>query len=245
MFQRGAGVKHSQQLLPNFYYFAEGSMLDCNIFLLQDGEKLCVIDTGNGLSLPALISSMETLGLDIQNVTHVILTHDHLDHVMGIYPLLEILTQRPEILAHTYCADMLEEGEEQRIVPRMFGASAKTFNITVVPIPNITRLTEGSEFTFGEFTFQTLYSPGHSKGSICLYEPTKRILLSGDVVFPQGSFGRYDFPGCSLQDLIRSIQRLTTLKEVELLCAGHMSPVLHDASRHIALSARNITQMRM
>jgi len=244
MSQHDPRAKHSQQLISNFYYFAEGAMLDCNMYLLRDGEKLCLIDTGNGLSLPALISSMETLGLDIQNVTHVILTHDHLDHIMGIYPLLEILTQKPEILAHTYCADMLEEGEEKRIIPRMFGASAKTFNITVVPIPNITRLTEGSEFTFGEFTFQTLYCPGHSKGSICLHEPTKKILLSGDVVFPQGSFGRYDFPGCSLQDLIRSIQSLVKL-DVELLCAGHMGPVLQEGSRHIALSARNISSMGM
>ena len=244
MFQPSA-TKHSQQLLPNFYYFAEGAMLDSNMYLLRDGEKLCLIDTGNGLSLPALISSMEKLELDVHNITHIILTHEHLDHLMGLYPLLETITQPPEILAHPYCAVMLEEGKEERIIPRMFGATAKTFKITVIPIPNITRLTEGSEFTFGQFTFQTLYSPGHSKGSICLFDPTHKILLSGDVVFPQGSFGRYDFPGCSLQDLIRSIQRLATLKEVEFLCAGHMSPVLQDGGRHVALSARNITQMRM
>ena len=244
MFQRGPGAKQSQEMLPNFYYFGERGMLDCNMYLLRDGINLCLIDAGNGLSLPDLIAAMDELGLNIQNVSHIILTHDHLDHVMGLYPLLETLTNPPKILAHPYCADMLEEGNEQRIVPGMFGISAKTFKLTVTPLPNITRLTEAKEFTFGEFTFQILHSPGHSQGSICLYDGSHKILLSGDVVFPQGSFGRYDFPGCSLKDLIRSIQRLTEL-DVNLLCAGHMAPVLQQGTRHIALSARNITQMRM
>ena len=72
-----------------------------------------------------------------------------------------------------------------------------------------------------EFAFQIYFTPGHSQGSVCYYEPNKKILIPGDLVFTGGSFGRYDFPGGSLEALIESIKLVNNL-DVKYLLPGHM-----------------------
>jgi glyoxylase-like metal-dependent hydrolase (beta-lactamase superfamily II) len=59
------------------------------------------------------------------------------------------------------------------------------------------------------------------------------VLFSGDTVFSDGCFGRYDFPGGSRMDLARSLNRLSLL-DVEGLYPGHGEPVETGGSRHIA-----------
>jgi glyoxylase-like metal-dependent hydrolase (beta-lactamase superfamily II) len=77
-----------------------------------------------------------------------------------------------------------------------------------------------------------LHTPGHTPGSICLFLEEERALISGDTVFTDGGFGRYDFPGGSRAALSRSIGRLASL-DVEGLYPGHGSPVHHNGRRHI------------
>jgi glyoxylase-like metal-dependent hydrolase (beta-lactamase superfamily II) len=66
---------------------------------------------------------------------------------------------------------------------------------------------------------QVIHTPGHSPGSICLYWPDNKILISGDVVF-SGSIGRTDFPSGSLSVLKKSIDKLAQL-DAECLVPGH------------------------
>ena len=244
MFRSIPNRKHSIMLLENLYYFSELQMLDCNMYILKDeNEKLCLIDLGNGLSMKPLINTLEQHDLNPKNISKILITHEHLDHIMGIYPLMELLKDNPpEIFAHPYTADLLEEGDENKVVPRMFGVDAKNFGLNVVPIKSITRINENDELKIGIFDLKVIYTPGHSKGSISFYEMNNKILFPGDVVFPQGSFGRYDFPGCSLNDLKKSINRLAELDTI-MLCSGHMPPVEEDAKLQIARSKKNINWM--
>ncbi|UYP47489.1 Hydroxyacylglutathione hydrolase [Candidatus Lokiarchaeum ossiferum] len=233
--------KYYKEILPNLFYFSEGQMLDCNMYIIKDiDENLCLIDAGNGLSLSGLEAAIEELGWDLMKLKKILITHDHLDHIMGLYPLLEKFpANKPQIICHAFTADLLEEGDEKKVVPSGFGITADRFGINVIPLSNIDRKDEGDNVSFGDYSFIVYYTPGHSKGSICYYEPQKKLLFSGDVVFPQGSFGRYDFPGCSLADLKNSIKRIDGL-DIETLCAGHMAPVEIGANRQISMSNRNI-----
>ncbi len=238
---RTSDKKYSKEIFPNLYYFSEGSMLDCNIYLIKNKDnEFCIIDAGNGLSMDGILKSIEDLGLDLQKLKYIIITHDHLDHIMGLYPLLEKFSNlKPTIIAHSYTADLLEEGDENKIIPRLFGVSSSTFGIKVIPLKNIERKEDKNKFNFGDFSFDIIYTPGHSLGSICFYESTKKILFSGDVVFPQGSFGRYDFPGCSLNDLKNSIKKICAL-DINILCAGHMTPTQNNVNNQLDMSNRNI-----
>ena len=109
-------------------------------------------------------------------------------------------------------------------------------------IPVDVKLDGEINIKIGDSDFQFLYTPGHSPGSICLYDQKTRSLFSGDTVFSYGSFGRYDFPGGSLSMLKQSIKRLAEL-DVEILASGHMTPVTRMANESIKLSYRNISMM--
>jgi glyoxylase-like metal-dependent hydrolase (beta-lactamase superfamily II) len=80
---------------------------------------------------------------------------------------------------------------------------------------------------------RVLHTPGHSPGSICLFDAEEGILFSGDTVFTHGSFGRYDLPGGERHALLKSLERLSTL-DVRAIYPGHGEPVEKQAERHIA-----------
>ena len=70
--------------------------------------------------------------------------------------------------------------------------------------------------------WKVLFTPGHTKGSVCYYIEEEHILFSGDTLFAN-SVGRTDFPGSSTSALIRSIQeKLMTLPDETRVYPGHM-----------------------
>ena len=80
-----------------------------------------------------------------------------------------------------------------------------------------------------------IHTPGHTPGSICLYEAQSKSLFSGDTVFPYGSVGRTDLPGGSSRDLIRSISRLVKL-DVSVLYPGHGEVTSNNVNEQIKQS---------
>ncbi|MFX0178089.1 MAG: MBL fold metallo-hydrolase, partial [Candidatus Hodarchaeota archaeon] len=92
------------------------------------------------------------------------------------------------------------------------------------------------------FDFQIFHTPGHSIGSISYYEPNKKILIPGDLVFTGGSFGRYDFPGGSLQVLTESIKFVNDLDVIYLL-PGHMG-ISKEGNQQISLSYKFVQSIR-
>jgi glyoxylase-like metal-dependent hydrolase (beta-lactamase superfamily II) len=67
---------------------------------------------------------------------------------------------------------------------------------------------------------QILHTPGHTPGSICLYWPTEKTLLSGDTLFCRG-YGRTDLPGGDPRQMLDSLRKLTRLPEDVLVYPGH------------------------
>jgi glyoxylase-like metal-dependent hydrolase (beta-lactamase superfamily II) len=219
-----SSAKCGEIVIEDVYHFEESQMLDCNQFIINDESTggLALFDSGNGVSLKGLFIAMNNIGLDYRKITKVFLTHEHVDHVLGLYPLLETLKNNPpEVYAYGETASILREGDESKIFPGNLGISPKMFGLEIIPL-DINNLNINETINIGpEFTFQIYYTPGHSQGSICYYEFNKKILIPGDLVFTGGSFGRYDFPGGSLDALIESIKFVNSL-DVKYLLPGHM-----------------------
>ena len=77
--------------------------------------------------------------------------------------------------------------------------------INPAPSPNPDRLVDhGDTVSFGNTTFEVLFTPGHSAGHISFFHRKSANLFSGDVLF-QGSIGRVDLPGGSMEVLMKSI----------------------------------------
>ena len=77
-----------------------------------------------------------------------------------------------------------------------------------------------------------------TSNTICLYNKKSKTLFSGDTVFANGSFGRYDFPGGDASQLRKSIERLSAL-DVANLYPGHETIVEGDANRHMRATLEN------
>lgn len=233
--------KNGKEVLKNLFYFVENPMLDCNQYIIKDPNtnELTLFDGGNGISLKGLFNGMAKFNLDYHNITKVFLTHEHVDHVLGLYPLIKTLGENPpRIFAYGETVNVLRGGEESQICPDILGIDLNMFGIEILPL-KVNDLADIQEIAISEdFTFQIRYTPGHSMGSICYYEPLKKVLIPGDLIFTGGSFGRYDFPGGSLNKLIDSIKSVNNL-DVKFLLPGHMG-ISDNGNQQIELSYRMI-----
>ncbi|MFW9780378.1 MAG: MBL fold metallo-hydrolase [Candidatus Heimdallarchaeota archaeon] len=208
-----------RQIFPGIYWLL-GDGLNCNAFIVESQSEKLLIDTGLGFQVPygtgnQTSNSPSFLQIIQENhINRVLLTHGHLDHSGGLMNLETDLDI--EVSASRIESQYLEEGDCSVIAP--------FFGVGCLPIEISFKLDNGDQVNVGDFTFQVIHTPGHTKGSICLWEETRKILVSGDTVFPQGSFGRTDLPTGSNSELVKSLKYLAQL-DVKILLPGHMSPL--------------------
>ncbi|MFW9819354.1 MAG: MBL fold metallo-hydrolase [Candidatus Thorarchaeota archaeon] len=251
-FSSGDSEKKGKEVIKNLYYFSENQMLDCNQYIIEDidTKDLVLFDAGNGISLKGLFKGMEKYNLNPHDITEVFLTHEHVDHTIGLYPLINLMIDSPpQVYAYGETAKILREGDVSKIFPGNLGLKPSIFGVEIIPLKVLNLESIKEVEVTSEFKFQIHYTPGHSLGSICYYESTKKILISGDLVFQMdrlfniGSFGRYDFPGGSLETLKKSIRYITELN-VSILLPGHMGIVLENANKDIAAAFKTISTIQ-
>ncbi|MGZ7134079.1 MAG: MBL fold metallo-hydrolase [Halobacteriota archaeon] len=188
---------------------------ESNTFWLS-ARKNAVVDLG---------SVMTAKQLPLDEACCIILTHLHYDHTAALDGLK--LSGKTVVMMHE--ADAKAIGTSASAA-HFFGARAPKFRIDTV-------LTDGEEVDLGDSTLRVIHTPGHTPGSICLYEVQSKSLFSGDTVFPYGSIGRTDLPGGSSRDLIRSISRLVAL-DVSVLYPGHGEVTANNVNEQIKQSLK-------
>jgi len=190
-----------------------GEGLCSNIYVVGR-DQVTVIDTGVGNYLNPVWPQLAELGVEPINVDKVVLTHAHHDHAMGTFLILQ--RADPEVYIHE---------EDTRYIPSRLG-------------DNLVKVREGDVIETELWPLRVYWTPGHTSGSMSLYNPDHRILFSGDTVFPDGYYGRYDGESGSHEAMVVSLRKLGEL-EVEFLLSGHGSPVLEDGNRHIDMALRS------
>ena len=144
------------------------------------------------------------------NVTAVVFTHGHIDHILGAGFVRN--TFQTKSMAHK---DVIPFFEGSKAYGTMFG-----FDIDTPPLPEIF-LSQDDMVTFGSQHLKVLHTPGHANGSICLYSEEAKLLIAGDVLF-QGSIGRTDLPTGNYELLINSIEnQLMVLPDDVKVYPGH------------------------
>jgi hydroxyacylglutathione hydrolase len=160
-----------------------------NAYLVWDGRSpdALVLDPGMGAAEP-LIERVRANGLRLHLIAN---SHGHVDHIFDNAPLKR------------------EAGAPLAIHPddeyRLGGDNNYGFELE--PVTADEHLREGEQLRIGDLVFDILHTPGHTEGSVCLYEERLGILLSGDTLFPDG-WGRTDLPGGDDEQMATSIARL-------------------------------------
>ena len=207
------------------YPWRDYSANNCNSFVVRAPGGTCLIDPGHRAFLPQVFRAMEQDGIQAGDVTSVILTHGHPDHLEGG---LELKEKGVRVGIHAAEVDFLQEVGPY--FARMFGFS--------MPELSFDFLLEEGALEIGGEPFQVIHTPGHSPGSVCLFWDGPKVLFSGDLIFAQG-VGRTDFPGGDANLLKESIRRCSTLG-AEMLMPGHGEPLLtaEEVQRNFELVER-------
>lgn len=178
---------------------------NCTLIWDDKAKVGAVVDPGGDLD--RIRQAIAQVGMTVEKI---LLTHGHIDHAGGAAELREALGVTIE---GPHEADrFLLEGLEQQ--GRAYGIEARA----VVPDR---WLNEGDAVEVAGHRFAVLHCPGHSPGSVVLYNSKQRFALVGDVLF-RGSIGRTDFPYGDHNSLISAIKtKLLPLGDDVVFICGH------------------------
>jgi glyoxylase-like metal-dependent hydrolase (beta-lactamase superfamily II) len=195
------------ELQPNIFWL-KGKDTSSHSYLIRGDYKNVLIDSGVDKNFPQLQKSLLALGLKVRDVDIVINTHEHFDHIGANRYFQDYAL----IAAHRFAATKITV--EDRYVTMY-----KSGDLNEPSLKVHLWLESKSRFDLGNYNLNIIHTPGHTSGSICIYEPVLKILFTGDTVFAGGTLSYIGESG-SVGDYINSISLLETRKINELY-PGH------------------------
>lgn len=181
-----------------------------NCYLCHDQGEAVLVDAScdTEAECQEVLSVIDDQGLEVR---HLLLTHAHVDHILGCHFFEEHFGQ--QFQAHEAAVPFIKRAEEQ----------AAAFGVRLEP-PSVptTLLAEGDTLSFGGVTLSVLHTPGHSPDSICFVDRESKQALTGDVLF-QNSIGRTQgLPQTSRSQLLTSIsEKVLPLGDDVTIYPGH------------------------
>lgn len=178
---------------------------NCYVVSNEETKEAVIIDPA---ACPKKLTGyIEEEGLE---VTAVLLTHGHFDHMMGVQELVD----RYQVPVYVH------EAEKELIGNPQLNLSASYTN--GVTFTKGTYVKDKEVLFLAGYDFLVLHTPGHTQGGVCYYVESEHVLFSGDTLFCN-SVGRTDFPTSSMSDLIRSIrEKLLPMPDETIIYPGHM-----------------------
>jgi glyoxylase-like metal-dependent hydrolase (beta-lactamase superfamily II) len=205
-------MTNTEEIISGVYLIGGSNITsadDAAIYLIDFEGTLVLIDAGAGKSFSQIVRNIEMLGLNPANISHLILTHCHIDHI-GSAPFFND-RYGTKILIHELDAKAVENGDTLKTAANWYG--------TTFPPTKVDRKLSSSHeiLKFGQEELHCLHTPGHTPGSIALYldRDGKRVLFGQDIHGPfNAAFGS------DIEAWKKSMQILLALN-ADILCEGH------------------------
>ena len=202
------------EILEDFFFIERG-YLSGNHFLYRSGDPV-LIDTGYVADFADTRRYIESLGVKIPDISRIISTHCHCDHIGGN----RIIQERSgcDIALHAVGKHFIETGDDWSTWWRYYHQEAEFFECTQA-------LNDGDVIRIGPYAFQIIYTPGHASDGIVLYNAAEKILISSDTLWEddvavmtirvEGS--------AALFRMMRSLEKIALL-DVRTVYPGHGKP---------------------
>ncbi|HID85948.1 MAG TPA: MBL fold metallo-hydrolase [Anaerolineae bacterium] len=177
--------------------------VNCYVLGCEETRKAVVVDPGGDV-----IAILEALKAHRLELTRIVNTHAHFDHLGGVRELKEVTGAK--FYLHPDDLPLLKG----------FLSQALFFGLRLGSPPTVDgHLEEGDEIAFGRESLRVLHTPGHSPGSVSLVGDG--VVFVGDLLFA-GSIGRTDLPGGSYQTLIETVRtKIFPLGDEVVIYPGH------------------------
>jgi len=189
-------------------YLLRGEGKGSHNYLVRASYRNALIDSGLDQNFLSLQEQLLSLGLKVRDIDLVINTHEHLDHIGSNRYFQEFSL----IAAHRFAATKITLEDHYVTLYRSGDRNE-------VPIRIHLWLENRSLFDLGSHTLEVIHTPGHTSGSICIYEFKTKVLFSGDTVFAGGILSYIGESG-SVGDYVNSITRLEARK-ISKIFPGH------------------------
>ena len=226
-----------EEVLKNLYRIEiplSGNPLKAvNSYVIKSSGRHLIIDTGWNQKecLDTMEAGLSQIGVDIREADFFI-THLHSDH-LGL--VSSLITDTSTLYFNEPDADRIKSGiswDAFEAFARLNGFPEKELQAVAESHPGFKFrpvgelsfhiLKEGDAVTVSDYLFRCLETPGHSKGHLCLYEPGKKIFVSGDHILdditPNIQLWSNDWN--PLKDYLESLDKVYEL-DVELVLPGH------------------------
>lgn len=188
----------------------------CNIWLVRGRDRDALIDTGLGVvSLRAAIAAM------LERPVVAVATHSHFDHVGSHHEFPARVAHHAEadIMARpTRHNTLIEKYVTDDMLTALPSATYSPATYAIAPAPLTRAVGEGDTLDLGDRSFEILHLPGHSRGSIGLWERTTGVLFSGDAIYDGQLLD--DNEDSDIGDYVRTMERLRAMP-VRVVHGGH------------------------
>lgn len=193
-------LKYSREIFPQIFQVTMplivGKPGPVNAYLFI-GDHVTLLDTGTSDGVKKIECALHELGLRIEDIDQILITHGHGDHCGAAHGIVSKAGKTIPVAAHPDEVRRIETGmdvteqtmrnfrqlmgfpggfeRELRVISRFLRLIAKNCSVDIF-------LNHGDKIRMGNYVGQVIYTPGHAKGEICFYLQKENILFSGDHI---------------------------------------------------------------
>jgi glyoxylase-like metal-dependent hydrolase (beta-lactamase superfamily II) len=152
-------------------------------YLVDGGSELAVVESGPGSTLPTLLDGVRSLGREPEEITHVLVTHVHLDHAGGAGALLRHAS-RARVYVHPRGArHLLDPSRLLASAALLYGDRMDELWGEMAPVPHgrLAVLEDGAEVRIGGRRLVAVDTPGHAGHHHAFHDPDAGLVFTGDV----------------------------------------------------------------
>jgi hydroxyacylglutathione hydrolase len=204
---------------------ASGNIAHSNIYMVINGKDLTVIDTGTPGNAKKIVAYIQEIGYQPKDVSTIILTHHHLDHSGSLKELKDLTNAKVAVseVEADYVSGKKPYPKPKNVLMRaapLFFKAAPT-NVDII-------LKDGTEIS----NLVVIETPGHTPGSIMLYDAQRKALFAGDTLrFDRrkisGGPKQYSWDEAKMEASIEKISKL----DFDVLLPGHGDFLKSNASK--------------
>jgi glyoxylase-like metal-dependent hydrolase (beta-lactamase superfamily II) len=226
-----------EEVLPNLYRIEiplpRNPLRSVNSYVIKARGRDLIIDTGMNRQecMDAMHSGLRELGVDLKK-TDFFITHLHADH-LGL--VSNLATDTSTIYFNQPDADAINSGSSWKDMldfARMSGFPENKLQKALESHPgykyssrghlDFCILKEDDTISIGDYLFKCVQTPGHTRGHICLYEPHKKMFVSGDHILKEitPNISLWSDKENPLSEYLASLDKVYNL-EVKLVLPGH------------------------
>jgi len=152
-------------------------------YLLAGKDELVLIDPGPSSTLDALLERMRYTGFDPQDLTHILVTHVHLDHAGAVGSLARRVPKARVSVHKLGAPHLLDTSKLVASAKRIYGEKMQQLWGTIEPVPEKQlNVLEGNEIlNLADRRLEVHYAPGHAIHHVIFFDAHSGELFAGDV----------------------------------------------------------------